>query len=164
MVVELDETYMSKRHGNRGHRVRRNPKWIFTMVERGTGRSFMRVVRDRTRATLLPIIFRHVRPLSEVRTDGWLPYRILGILPQFRHKWVNHSLHFVDPADHDNHTQTIENKNGLWKDHVRRCRGLYDRAIRPHMKEFLWRERFGSRNDVFYNLWSQIASQYPTNP
>uniref|UniRef100_A0A914CL61 Uncharacterized protein n=1 Tax=Acrobeloides nanus TaxID=290746 RepID=A0A914CL61_9BILA len=37
--------------------------------------------------------------------------RTLRRLNRFRHRAVNHGLHFVDPTDPAVHTQTIENKN-----------------------------------------------------
>lgn len=155
---------MSRRHGRRGRRVRRNTKWLLTMVERRTGRSYIRVVYRRSTAHLLPIILRHVRPLTTIYTDEWRAYRALSRLPQFRHRVIVHRRNFVDPQDRRLHTQTIENKNGQWKKYVRMRNGLGDRSIRPHINEFLWRERFGRLNDVFFNFWSQVAAQYPCNP
>lgn len=163
-IVEVDETFMSRRHGRRGRRVRRNSKWLLTMVQRGTGLSWMQVVRRRNQATLLAIILRHILPFTDVHTDQWRAYRGLARFPMFRHRFVNHNANFVDPQDRTLHTQTIENKNGQWKKWVRIRNGLGDRSIRPHLKEFLWRERFGARNEVFYNFWSQVAILYPCNP
>lgn len=163
-TVEVDETFMSRRHGRRGRRVRKHPKWILAMVERGTGRSYMQVVFRRNAATLLAILLRHIRPFSDINTDQWRAYRVLARFPMFRHRFVNHNANFVDPQDRTLHTQTIESKNGQWKRWVRMKNGLVDRAIRPNLKEFLWRERFGARNEVFFNLWSQVAALYPCNP
>lgn len=160
-TVELDETFMTTTKGRMGRPVRRNKKWILTMVERGSGLSYMQVVRTRDRHTLLPIILRHIRPLTTINTDGWRAYRILGRFAMYRHRVINHNINFVDPADHRNHTQTIENRNGKWKKYVRTRHGIHDRAIRSHLKEFLWRERFGQRNSVFFNFLSQVATFYP---
>lgn len=161
MTVEIDETFMTLTKGRMGRPVRRHKKWILTMVERGTMRSYMQVVRWRDRRTLLPIILRHVRPLTTVNTDSWRAYRFLGRLAMFRHRVINHNLNFVDPADHRNHTQNIESANGRWKRWVRVKNGLHNRAIRLHLKEFLWRDRFGERGSVFFNFWSQVAAMYP---
>lgn len=163
-TVEIDETFMSRRHGRRGRRVRRNSKWLLTMVERHTGLSYLRVVYRRSAAFLLPIIIRHVRPLSQINTDEWRAYRALSRLPMYRHRVITHARNFVDPQDRTLHTQTIESKNGQWKKWVRMRNGLGDRSIRPHINEFLWRERFGRRNEVFFNFWHQVSGLFPCNP
>uniref|UniRef100_A0A914DVI8 Metalloendopeptidase n=1 Tax=Acrobeloides nanus TaxID=290746 RepID=A0A914DVI8_9BILA len=98
-----------------GRRVRKRPKWIFAIVERGSGLSYLRIVRRRNAATLIPIIFCHVRFGSNVMTDEWQSYRRLQRLNRFRHRAVNHGLHFVDPTDPAVHTQTIKNKNDIVK-------------------------------------------------
>jgi transposase-like protein len=162
--VEIDETFMSRRHGRRGRRVRRHSKWLLTMVERGTNLSYIRVVYRRSAAFLLPIILRHVRPLSNIYTDEWRAYRALARQPIYRHRIINHGRNFVHPQDRTLHTQTIESKNGQWKKWVRMRNGLGDRSIRPHINEFLWRERFGRRDVVFYNFWHQVSALYPCNP
>ena len=59
------------------------------------------------------------------------------------------------------HTQTIENKNGQWKSWVRRRYGVHDKPLPSHPKEFNWRERFGERNQVFFNFWSQVTTFFP---
>ena len=125
------------------------------------GLSYLRIVRRRNAATLIPIIFRHVRFSSNVMTDEWRSYRRLKRLNRFRHRAVNHGLHFVDPTDPAVHTQTIENKNGQLKDMICRRHGVVDQILPSLLKEFNWRERFGQRKMVFYNFWSQVAALYP---
>jgi len=98
---------------------------------------------------------------SNLMTDEWRSYRRLQRLNRFRHLAVNHGLHFVDPTDPAVHTQTIENKNGQLKDMIRRRHGVVDQILPSLLKEFNWRERFGQRNMVFYNFWSQVAALYP---
>jgi transposase-like protein len=164
LTVEADETFLSRRHGRRGRRVRRRPKWIFAIVERGSGHSYLRIVRRRNAATLMPILLRHVRYWSTVNTDEWRSYRRLQRTRLFRHRAVNHGLNFVDPADPENHTQTIENKNGQLKDMIRRRHGVVDQILPTFLKEFNWRERFGQRNMIVYNFWSQVAALFPCEP
>uniref|UniRef100_A0A914D7J1 Metalloendopeptidase n=1 Tax=Acrobeloides nanus TaxID=290746 RepID=A0A914D7J1_9BILA len=136
LTVEADETFLSGRHGRRGRRVRKRPKWIFVIVERGSGLSYLRIVRRRNAATLIPIIFRHVRFGSYVMTDEWRSYRRLQRLNRFRHRAVNHGLHFVDPTDPPVHTQTIKNKNVQLKDMIRRRHGVVDQILPSLLKEF----------------------------
>lgn len=50
-----------------------------------------------------------VRPGSIIVSDMWAAYGGIQRLSEgFTHKWVNHSLNFVDPNDPLVHTQTIE--------------------------------------------------------
>lgn len=95
--VEADETYMSRKHGRRGRRVRRHSKWVFSIVERGSGFTYSTIVRRRNAATLLRIILQHVRAGTEIFTDEWRSYRVLARFPSFSHRVVNHGVHFVDP-------------------------------------------------------------------
>jgi len=62
VVVEVDETYITARHGRRGRWVRRHPFWIFGGIERGSGLAFLIPVPDRKAVTLLQLIWFHVRP------------------------------------------------------------------------------------------------------
>ena len=128
---------MTRRHGGRGRRVRRHSKWLFGIVERVSNNSYYKVVRRRDAATLLMLILRHVWPNTIVDTDEWRSYRALARFPGFRHRFVNHGVNFVDPQDRTLHTQTIEGKNGQWKEWVRRRHGIEDHILpRPlYLKE-----------------------------
>lgn len=161
MVVECDETFMSRRHGRRGRRVRRNPTWVIALIERGTGLCYLKIVRRRNAATLIPIILSHVRAGSTVQTDEWRSYRALLRFPAYRRRAINHGQNFVDPLDPQNHTQLVENLNGRWKKYVRNKQGIKDRPLPLHLKEFMWRQRFGSRDRVFFTFWSHAAEVYP---
>uniref|UniRef100_A0A1X7TYV8 ISXO2-like transposase domain-containing protein n=1 Tax=Amphimedon queenslandica TaxID=400682 RepID=A0A1X7TYV8_AMPQE len=63
-------------------------------------------VPDRSAATLLPIIFKHVRSGTTIISDEWRLQSLLaskGMVPLT----VNHSLNFVNPLN-GAHTQSIE--------------------------------------------------------
>lgn len=162
MAVEVDETFMSRRHGRRGRRVCRNPKWVIALIERGSGLCYLKVVPRRNAATLLPIILRHVRAGSTVQTDEWRSYRGLLRFPAYRRRAINHGQNFVDPLDPENHTQTVENLNGRWKKYVRVKQGIKDGPLPLHLVEFQWRQRYGGeRSRVFYNFWSHVLEECP---
>ena len=58
----------------------------------------MRLVQDRTAATLMAIISAHVAPGTEVWSDQWVSYHIanVGTIPGITaHHTVNHSVQFV---------------------------------------------------------------------
>lgn len=161
MVVECDETFMTRRHGRRGRRVRRHSTWVIALIERGTRMCYLQVVRRRDAATLLNVILRHVRAGSVVQTDEWRSYRALLRFPAYRRRAINHGQNFVDPLDPENHTQNVECLNGRWKKYTRMKQGIKDRQLPLHLVEFNWRQRYGERNRVFFNLWSHIAESYP---
>ena len=54
--------------------------WVFGGIERGTTKSFMVVVEDRSAATLIPIIQRYIRPGSVIISDEWQAYSTLSSL------------------------------------------------------------------------------------
>ena len=57
-----------------------------------------------------------------------------------------------------------ENKNGQLKEMLRRRHGVVDQILPNLLKEFNWRERFGQRDMVVYNFWSQVAAIFPCQP
>ncbi|KFD67368.1 hypothetical protein M514_05249, partial [Trichuris suis] len=60
-TIELDETLFCRRKFNRGRQYGRR-QWVFGGTCRETGESFVELVENRSAATLLPIVLRHVRP------------------------------------------------------------------------------------------------------
>ncbi|ETP14231.1 hypothetical protein F441_10821 [Phytophthora nicotianae CJ01A1] len=68
-IVEIDETSLSKKQ--KYHRGRHYEEfWLFGGVERGSGRWFGRIVHNkRTKATLLPILKRFVKPRTHIMSD-----------------------------------------------------------------------------------------------
>lgn len=137
VIVEIDESKFGKRKHHRGHRV--EGTWVVGGVERTPERRmFVEVVQDRSAATLMDIIQRHVAPGSQVYTDCWKGYRTDGLLDlEMIHATVNHSLHFKDPETMV-HTNTIE---GTWAGMKRKILPRYysDDVIEPHLCEFIWR-------------------------
>uniref|UniRef100_A0A914CJA9 ISXO2-like transposase domain-containing protein n=1 Tax=Acrobeloides nanus TaxID=290746 RepID=A0A914CJA9_9BILA len=73
VVVEINETCVSKRKYQRGRLIRPN-QWLFGGIERGSGRCFMVHVDRRDAATLLPIIQDFVRPGATIMSDLWCAY------------------------------------------------------------------------------------------
>jgi hypothetical protein len=73
-------------------------------------------VGKRNKETLLPIIFKYIKPGTTVISDEWKAYKAL-IIHNYAHKSVNHSIKFVSPDDPIIHTQNIEN---LWSVLIRK--------------------------------------------
>ncbi|EYC20991.1 hypothetical protein Y032_0020g170 [Ancylostoma ceylanicum] len=79
-VVEIDETCVTKRKYNRGRWVRRH-QWLFGGYERGSGRSFLILVRRRDARTLLRLIVKYIRPGTTIISDCWRSYNRISSLP-----------------------------------------------------------------------------------
>ena len=83
--------------------------WVFGMLEvKGASRLLvLKMVRDRSRNTLMPLIRKHIRRGSTVYSDCWRAYEPALNVEGYRHLSVNHREHFVDPLT-GCHTQHIE--------------------------------------------------------
>ena len=104
-IIEVDESKFMHRKYHRGQW--REGNWVLRGVERGTGLCFFEIVERRDEGTILPLLYQHIRPNSNLVTDMWRAYINLINQPGYQHLTVNHSLNFVDPRAH---TQTIECK------------------------------------------------------
>ena len=78
-IVEIDESLFGRKcKHNRGNPSSGSRVWIFGMVERQTNRMIIYPVEDRTRATLIPIIKKHVAPGTKIYSDAWGAYNTLN--------------------------------------------------------------------------------------
>jgi len=92
-IIEIDECYFGKkRKGNRGNTTTR--QWVFGMVQRGTRKSFLVPVNNRTKETLIPLIKAKVESGSTIYHDDWPAYRLL-CEEGYETGVVNHSREFV---------------------------------------------------------------------
>ena len=103
-IVEIDESKFGKRKYHKGHHV--EGQWVFGGYERGTGRTFVVPVEDRSAETLLPIIKDWIMPETTIYSDCWAAYNCLQS-EGYKHFTVNHTLHFKDPLS-DTHINAIE--------------------------------------------------------
>ncbi|VDK67022.1 unnamed protein product [Cylicostephanus goldi] len=159
-VVEIDETCVTKRKYNRGRIVRRH-QWLFGGYERGSGRSFLVLVRRRDARTLLRLITKYIRPGTTILSDCWQAYNRITALPQlYTHLTVNHQVNFVNPQT-GAHTQNIESHWQRFKRMAKQKCGINNRRYGDYLKEFLWRRMFGTRGESLYNFWRQVADLYP---
>ena len=71
-TVKVDESKLIRHKYHRGRF--REGHWVLGMVERDTNLRMMVAVPDRSAATLLSIIARHVLPRTHILTDGWRAY------------------------------------------------------------------------------------------
>jgi hypothetical protein len=103
-TVEIDESKIDGRMYNSGHPVQ--GQWVFGGVERGSGRTFLVSVPDRTADTLTALVREWIEPGTTIVSDCWGAYRGVGSMG-YTHHTVNRSLYFVDP-DTGANTNSIE--------------------------------------------------------
>lgn len=106
----------------------------------------LRLVKKRSRAHLLPIITKHVRPGSSIISDQWRAYVGALSVAGYSHYTVNHSRAFVDP-DNGAHTQNIERAWGMYKAQVWRQRGNRTvNLLKEHLTFIEWSYWLGKRH------------------
>jgi transposase-like protein len=74
-VIEVDESKFGRRKYRRSRYVK--GQWVFGGVERGSGRTFLETVNDRSAETLIELIKKWIRPGTTLVTDCWAAYRSL---------------------------------------------------------------------------------------
>ncbi|XP_039655589.1 uncharacterized protein LOC120558600 [Perca fluviatilis] len=134
VLIHIDESkFCHKRKYARGRfgNTWRRKTWVFGMLEiRGNSRRpVLRLVKRRNKATLVPIIKKHIKPQSTVVSDEWRAYSSLS-QEGYRHVKVNHSQNYVDPAT-GLHTQNIERAWQTYKKEINiyeNCSPLSTRA------------------------------------
>jgi len=138
--VEIDESKFGKRKYHRGHFVK--GQWVFGGVERGTGRTFLVAVHDRSAETLLGIIKQWVLPGTTLISDCWAAYNSLRE-EGYTHFTVNHSIEFVD-SNTGAHTNTIES---TWK-HLKVSLSPYNRKddYVYVLADYMFRQRCKAEN------------------
>ena len=111
-------------------------QWVFGGVQRGTGRTFLVAVHDRSAETLIGLIKR-ILPGTTIISDCWAAYNSLRD-EGYTHFTVNHSITFVDKAT-GAHTDTIES---TWK-HVKAILSLYNRKADYvfFLAEYMFRQK-----------------------
>ena len=159
-TVEADETFIGglSRFMHKDDRARKikgtggaGKTAVFGLLERNTvsGRSKVRarVVENRRKSTLMPIIKENVHAGSNVYTDELLSYRAAG--EEFYHAFVNHAEQYVDG---NVHTNGIEN---FWSLLKRSIKGTYVSVEPFHLFRYLdeqayrFNERFGNDGERF---------------
>lgn len=107
---------------------------VFGLLKRD-GKVYTVVVSNTQSATLLPIIWKKVKPDSIVYTDFYRSYDVLDV-SEFNHFRINHSTHF---AENHNHINGIENFWSQAKHHLRKFNGSPKVHFELYLKECEWR-------------------------
>ncbi|XP_034074152.1 uncharacterized protein LOC117547480 isoform X2 [Gymnodraco acuticeps] len=141
--VMLDESnFYHKRKYGRGRfgPTWRRRKWVFGMLGiRGKRRRpILRLVKQRSRRHLIPLVTKYVRQGTTVITDMWRAYTTAIAESGFVHFSVNHSRSFVNP-DTGAHTQNIERAWSTYKSQVWRLqRNRTVKTLKSHLAFIEW--------------------------
>ena len=137
-IVEIDESgiggdssnkHESKKTKNAEGNTVSTKATVLGFRERG-GNVIAKVVADRTKDTLLPIIHETVEPNSVIMTDDYSGYNDLS--KQFQHHTVNHSAkQYVNEMAH---TNGIEN---FWSHLKRGIDGIYHSISNQHLQAYV---------------------------
>lgn len=155
-TVEIDESLQGGRcqGGGRGW-ASRNKKCVFGMYERGeNGRVVTKVVPNRKRDTIVPIIVEHTTEGVTAYTDEFTGYRYLHREVE-HHQTVNHSI--KQWVDGDCHTQGIE---GYWGRVKRSITGTYVNVSREYLHLYLaeFNFRHNHRNEnIFWAVMDRFG-------
>ena len=112
-------------------------------------RPVLKLVENRSRRTLHPIILKYVRPGSQIISDCWRAYDRLSH-DGYIHYQVNHKRYFVHPGN-GAHTQHIER---AW----RSCKeNLTENALKIEWNHWLGKEH---REGILGRLFKDIRACY----
>ena len=157
-VVEVDESYYGPKRirGKRG-RGASGKTIVFGLLKRN-GKVYTQIVKNVSRAELMPIIKGKVLEGSTVNSDGWKSYDSL-ILNGYKHHRVYHSKD--EFARGKSHINGIENFWGVSKVRLAKFRGIHKSHFFLHLKEC--ELRFNYRNQNIYAIILKMLRNSPLN-
>ncbi len=114
-----------------------------------------RVVPNRKRNTLQPIIAEHVQPYTEVHTDEWLGYWALAAR-KFRHLRVNH-----DAGEYHVNGVGVQGIESFWAQLKRGINGTHIHVSAKHLPKYLGEFEFRhNRRHVGYSMLDELMLSF----
>ena len=159
-IFEIDETKLgAKRKYARGRYAPGLDLWVFGGVDQATKKVFVRIVDDRTRDTLLPIIQDNIEIGYTIYSDTFWPYFTLNQFG-YQHQMVYHLREFV--SEDGICTNMIECLWGEIKADLKIRRGYNAQQISLVLDECMYRREF-CEGDIFGKILEHIADKYQVN-
>ena len=154
--VEIDESYFGPRRvrGKRG-RGAGGKIPVIGLHKRGEN-VYLSVVKNCSKAELMPIITGRVLEGADIYTDGWKAYDGL-VLKGYEHHRIHH--HQNQFARGKNHVNGIESFWSYAKFRFLKLRGVRKDRFLLHLKECEW--RFNHRRLKLYPLLLSLLRQNP---
>jgi len=163
-IVEVDGTSISARKFHDRSFPVNDRQWMFGGFERGTKKSFLKLVETCDPTTLLPIIQESVLPGTTIMSDLWEAYGGIYCLPvNYQHLTVSNGYKYVDPLK-GSHIQAVGNNWSRYKRKIRKVQGSNtEENVRYSdcLQEFMWREKYPVKGELLYHFWKQVAELYP---
>lgn len=142
-VVEVDETFIGQKHKKKeGARGYAHKNAMLSLVDRTTGRSKSFVVKDVTKATLLPILRENIAKEATVYTDEAKQYTGLGF------EFADHDFTTHSKGEYGRgvvHTNTIEGYFSIFK---RGMKGVYQHCDKKHLHRYAAEFEFRYNNRI----------------
>lgn len=142
-VVEVDETFIGQKHKKKeGARGYAHKNAMLSLVDRTTGRSKSFVVKDVTKATLIPILHANIAKEAVVYTDEAKQYTGIG-----KH-FADHDFTTHSKGEYGRgvvHTNTIEGYFSIFK---RGMKGVYQHCNKKHLHRYAAEFEFRYNNRV----------------
>ncbi|KAK3909791.1 putative transposase-like protein [Frankliniella fusca] len=162
VVVQIDESVITKRKCNRGKGVRKSipEKWVLGLYDTDKKTGVVLYVVKRDRATLAPLIRQYCKEGSILWTDGWAAYKGLDKFG-FKHHVVNHSKEFKS-AD-GSFSNWVEGYWSTLKQYCRHTNVLKSKLLAEHIDEFAMYHQYycGSLPYRFRCAIDHIKERYP---
>ncbi len=154
--IEVDESYFGPRRvrGKRGRGA--SGKIPVLGLHKRQGRVFLSVVKNCSKAELMPILQGRIVEGSDVYTDGWKAYDGL-VTNGYQHHRVHH--HENEFARGKNHVNVIESFWSYAKFRMAKLRGVRKEKFLIHLKESEW--RFNHRSDNIYSILLKQTRHFP---
>ena len=142
-VVEVDETFIGQKHKKKeGARGYAHKNAMLSLVDRTTGQSKSFVVKDVTKATLIPILHANIAKEATVYTDEAKQYTGIG-----KH-FADHDFTTHSKGEYGRgvvHTNTIEGYFSIFK---RGMKGIYQHCDKKHLHRYAAEFEFRYNNRV----------------
>ena len=142
-IVEVDETFIGHKHkkaeGARGYA---HKSAMLSLVDRTTGQSKSFVIKDVTKATLIPILHANIAKEATVYTDEARQYTSIG-----KH-FADHDFTTHSKGEYGRgvvHTNTIEGYFSIFK---RGMKGVYQHCNKKHLHRYAAEFEFRYNNRV----------------
>jgi transposase len=156
-VVEIDETFIGGYE--RGAMGGAGKTVVLGMREKG-GSIATQVIPNRRRATLLPVITKHVERFSIIHTDEWLGYsHLCDRLNRYTHYRVNHDAGQYVCRRTGATTNGIE---GFWAQLKRGINGTHIHVSAKHLPKYLGEFEFRhNRRDRPETMLTELLLSFP---